>query len=137
MDDELLAVVDMLLRYGANVAIQNSEGETPLHLASAKSNPRLVEMLLKWGSCSPGHINIRNYKGETALIYAYRAGCEQCAKLLFVAGAEEDADELYGESARNAEETNPPPHMESIQAYYQASSAMKAVTEPDFSVEYK
>lgn len=43
-------VAEVLLEAGADVDIKNGEGETPLHLAAARGNEQMVDVLLKHGA---------------------------------------------------------------------------------------
>mmetsp|Transcript_19481 Transcript_19481/g.27178 ORF Transcript_19481/g.27178 Transcript_19481/m.27178 type:complete len:694 (-) Transcript_19481:65-2146(-) len=71
-------LMDTILKKGLDINVQNVFGETPLMQAAARGNVAAVKFLLehraKW--------NILTSKGETALIYAEKAGFDDIVKLI-------------------------------------------------------
>ena len=49
-------LVDLLLRYGAKVDLQDSDGDTALTLAASRGHERVVELLLRHGA----EVNLQN-----------------------------------------------------------------------------
>lgn len=64
-------MVSLLLEFGANVELTNSQGSTALSLASAKGHCDVVRQLIAAGA-SPGHADT---SGQCALVHAARNGC--------------------------------------------------------------
>ncbi|GKT32525.1 hypothetical protein ADUPG1_006663, partial [Aduncisulcus paluster] len=62
-------VVDALLKGGADLSKEDSDGDLPLHKAAASHNIELLFKLLKYYKENPEEVdvNARNAKGETAL----------------------------------------------------------------------
>ena len=60
------AIVEELLKRGADVNAVNNEGTTPLHDAIASGHEGIVRLLLQGGA----DINLRNGSGKDALTYA-------------------------------------------------------------------
>lgn len=102
-----LDTAQLLLRYGADVnASEQWKGQNAVIWATAQSQPAMLKLLLEAGGDpnSRSMINPRERQisqerrfqwrpagGMTALVYAAREGCLECAKLLVEAGAEIDA----------------------------------------------
>lgn len=84
--------VGLLLKAGANVAIPNAFGATPLSEAARTGNMRILAMLLKAGA-DPKAVN---QEGETALHAVARTGNIEAAKLLLKAGANIESRETWG-----------------------------------------
>jgi ankyrin repeat protein len=101
---------ELLLKAGAKVnATEKWRGQNAVIWAAAQSQPKMLELLLKAG----GNANSRSMPNErerqisserrfqwrpaggmTALIYAAREGCLECARLLVKAGAEIDKGDV-------------------------------------------
>lgn len=97
----------LLLKHGADVnAIEQWKGQNAVIWAAAQSQPEMLKLLLEAGGDpnSRSMINPRERQisqerrfqwrpagGMTALVYAAREGCLECAQLLVEAGAEIDA----------------------------------------------
>lgn len=64
-------MVSLLLEFGANVELTNSQGQTALSLASAKGHCDVVRQLIAAGA-SPGHADTVGY---CPLVHAARNGC--------------------------------------------------------------
>lgn len=67
-----LALMELLLNYGARVNYANNQGMTALHIAASKKDPKFIELLISRGA----DINLK-YNGQTANdIAAERANLE-------------------------------------------------------------
>src|SRR5918993_324857 len=86
-----LALMDRLIRAGANVKATNRFGVTPMSLACENGSAEAVSRLLKAG-VSP---NATGEFGETALMTCARTGVVPAAKVLIEAGASIDAVESW------------------------------------------
>lgn len=69
---KMCLLVSLLVEYGADLDIQDNDGNTPLHLSCAYNHHRLVQVLLKAGA----NVNVKNNIGETALHLACRPKVE-------------------------------------------------------------
>lgn len=80
-----LDAVKFLLKLGANVNSQSTNGRTPLMCAARYSSSEIVKILLKYGA----DVNIHEkLSGKTALIYAINSGSSEKVKLILEAGAD-------------------------------------------------
>ncbi|KRT83725.1 Ankyrin repeat-containing protein, partial [Oryctes borbonicus] len=70
-NEGIVPMVSLLLEFGANVELTNSQGSTALSLASAKGHCDVVRQLIAAGA-SPGHADTAGY---CALVHAARNGC--------------------------------------------------------------
>ena len=94
LDD--IALSKKLLNAGANVAIENRVGATPLLLAALNGNAAMIEMLLEHGADS----NARLTKtGDTVLMLAARTGVPASVQVLLNHGADINARENWGQSS--------------------------------------
>jgi len=98
-----LAAAEVLLSHGANVnAREQWRDQTALMWAAAEQQPAMVRLLLKHGAIvdqrslvndwarqvtAEPRMQARPSGGFTALLYAARAGCLECAQILVKAGA--------------------------------------------------
>jgi len=64
--DEYIPLIKWLIHEGANINVQNSEGNTPLHLAIISRNLDIISLLKDNGA----DVNIKNEYNETALMCA-------------------------------------------------------------------
>jgi ankyrin repeat protein len=89
---------EVLLAAGASVEARDGMGNTPLILAAAGvlqeagGHPAVVRLLLDNGS----EIDASNNDGVTALIIAATRGSLETVRLLLDAGADRDAEILFG-----------------------------------------
>lgn len=97
---------DVLIRHGADVdAREEWRGQTALIWAAAQSQPKMVELLLARGAdpdvasdtptwqrqvSAEKRRLFRPFGGLTALLYAAREGCLECARALVEGGADID-----------------------------------------------
>ncbi len=76
-------VVRFLKRHGADMDVRDAQGNTPLLLAAAHGNHRLVHYLIEFGA----DINARNAAGESALDIARRLRLPELERFLRANGA--------------------------------------------------
>jgi len=88
-------IVQLLLTRGADAALADSDGGTPLMRASAFGHERCALVLLKAGAVMSAHDNA----GLTALMLAAQNGHEQVALVLLKAGAVVSAQSNAGVTA--------------------------------------
>jgi len=111
------AVVELLIARGADVNARGARGQTALMWAAAQKHPEVVKALVAHGAdvrarsevwsevmaVPPhGHLDYNRaipHGGETALMFAARAGDLASARLLAVAGASVDDADAWGVSA--------------------------------------
>jgi uncharacterized protein len=111
------AVVEQLIAKGANVNARAARGQDALMWAVAQQHPEVVKVLLAGGAdvharsdvwsevmaVSPhGHLDYNRaipHGGDTALMFAARAGDLASARLLVAAGASVDDADAWGVSA--------------------------------------
>ena len=89
------SVVDLLLRRGANVDVQNEIGWNALMSAAFEGNVALVRRLLEWRA----RTDLQNHNGNTALSIARQRRHIDIVRLLYESGAgatEEPATTLAG-----------------------------------------
>jgi ankyrin repeat protein len=86
-----LAIVQMLIRAGANPNAATPYGFTPLSMATLNGNSAIVQALLDAGA-DP---NRATPDGETPLMVAARTGVAPAVKLLVARGADPNAKEHY------------------------------------------
>lgn len=78
----------MLLEHGAQIAIVDPDGQTPLHLAAASNSVATLRVLLEAIPSSECYqiVNRYNRNGYTALHLAAEQGLSDCCKTLLVLG---------------------------------------------------
>ena len=100
----VVEVAELLLKYGAEVnVLEQWRGQTPLMWAAGNNHGEMTRLLLEhgadvsvrasafdWGSqiTSEPRAQYRPTGGLTALLYAARTGCTDCAKAIVEAGAD-------------------------------------------------
>ncbi|KAG6623926.1 putative serine protease family S54 [Phytophthora cinnamomi] len=87
--------VQSLLATGANIALSDANGDTPLHAASENGHATVVELLLRVGS----PIDQSNANGWTALMQAASSGYAAVAQMLLKHGAKVDKASSNGRTA--------------------------------------
>lgn len=76
--------VQKLLASGANVNVQDGDGDTPLHGAAQSGNVEIISLLLDKGA----NPNAKNKLGGTPLMWAASFGNDDAARLLLKRGAD-------------------------------------------------
>ncbi|XP_056633711.1 uncharacterized protein LOC130443214 [Diorhabda sublineata] len=76
--------VKSLVRRGQSININDSSGNTPLHVTVLKDNLEILEFLLSQPSVE---VNNRNFTGETPLLIAIKCGNIKIAEKLIQSGA--------------------------------------------------
>lgn len=89
------AVVDLLLRHGAEVNAVDRSKMTPLMIAADAGNEAVVSALLKAGA----DVKLRGPKKRDALMLAAHSGNAAIVRLLAGAGAEVNAKDAEGDTA--------------------------------------
>jgi ankyrin repeat protein len=93
LEAEGRAVVELLLRYGADVNWPSGPGlSTPLHMTARRDNVSLAEVLLNAGA----EIDRKDSKGETPLRRAVNCGQEGMVILLLSRGADPLSQDKQG-----------------------------------------
>ena len=101
-----MPIAQLLIEQGANVnAVENFRGQTAVMWAAAENHADIVDLLLAHGAganvklrakdddwpremTSEPRAQFRQTGGLTALLYATRSGCYQCAVAIVKAGAD-------------------------------------------------
>ena len=84
-------LVRLLVERGADLTIQDDDGETALHYAAKKGCKATTELLLAYGA----DISAINREGQTALHHAAHFSAE-ITEVLLAAGAVVDARDMHG-----------------------------------------
>ena len=87
--------VKMLIEAGADVNLEDVDGNTPLSTAALKGQQKYMELLLTLGA----DVNGRNKNGGTPLMYAVCSEDDTCAKALIEAGADVNIANKRGDTA--------------------------------------
>ncbi|XP_043944581.1 death-associated protein kinase 1-like [Protopterus annectens] len=74
-----IEAVRYLLEKGADPDVQNSEGDTPLHLAASKRYECISRLLLEYKA----NVELKNKNGNTSLHLAAKSRCLPVCKMLF------------------------------------------------------
>jgi ankyrin repeat protein len=77
------AIVDLLIRKGANINTKSLHGLTALHISVSENNKAVAELLIAAGA----DININNYEGMTPLHFAILLNRKDIVSLLVNKGA--------------------------------------------------
>ncbi|KAI1359383.1 ankyrin repeat-containing domain protein [Xylaria arbuscula] len=89
---QMLAIVTLLLKHGANVNSQSQDGTAPLHIAVLRGNIGLLELLVE----TPGvNLDVVNMNGKTPISLAYNN--EGLVRVLL----EAEADSRVQQKGRN------------------------------------
>jgi|GEM_PF-6267121 hypothetical protein len=86
-DDADEKVVELLLRYNADVNMPNWDTMTPLMYAAKRGNASMVQLLL----AHKAKVNIADQFNNTALTFAAQNGDKKIYNMLVAAGATQDA----------------------------------------------
>jgi ankyrin repeat protein len=70
-------------KYGADMAMANYDGRTPLHVAAAEGNVAVVDYLMRHGA----GIHVRDRNNETPLMCAINGGQKDTIRALRACGA--------------------------------------------------
>jgi hypothetical protein len=89
------AIVETLIRFGADVNARDSEGRTPLMLLDDDAEDGLVELLVRNGA----NLDLTDNEGNTALILAADGRESKTVKALIAAGARVNIQNKEGETA--------------------------------------
>lgn len=88
------ALVELLLREGAQLADRGRCGETAISLAIMKNDAAMLQFLIDQGAS----IEDANEFGDFPLKQAAQAGADDCARLLLAAGADPARRDEFGQS---------------------------------------
>jgi uncharacterized protein len=88
-------IVKSLIDRGADVTLQDGDGDTALHLTVQNGNAELTKLLLSKGA----PVNIKNKVGGTPLMWAASTGNEEQARLLLEHGADPSLKDEDGTTA--------------------------------------
>ncbi len=77
-----IKIIDLFLKYGANIEVKCSNDATPLHIAIEKENPEIVSTLLKHGA----NIEAKDYYSQTPLHLAAGYGFDNIVFILLKNG---------------------------------------------------
>jgi ankyrin repeat protein len=87
--------VEKLLAHGADVTVQDNDGDTVLHGAAQTGNVDILRLLLDKGA----NPNVANKVGGTPLMWAAVYGNEAAARVLLSRGADASAKDVDGVTA--------------------------------------
>jgi ankyrin repeat protein len=90
-----ISVVEILLRYGANIEATDQFGNRPLFLAAGQGHGNLVDVLLRMKP----NLEAENEDGQTALMAAADGGHKSTVFRLLEQGADPEKLERHGETA--------------------------------------
>ena len=95
-------VVEKLLQRGADVSLQEHDGDTALHAAASTGNLNMLRMLLAKGA----NPNIKNKLGGTPLMWAAVYGFHDAVQLLCEKGADPRLQDVDGVTAAQCADKN-------------------------------
>ena len=121
-------MAEALLAAGANANTMDEYGESPLTLAAANGDARLVQRLLAAGA----NANTTRWNGETALMMAAGAGSVDAVRQLVLRGADVNAaDPRRGQTALMWAAAEG--HADVVEALIEIGADVKAVSKNGFS----
>jgi ankyrin repeat protein len=88
-----LEIAEILIAAGANVAVKNREGVTPLELAAVNGSAPMLQKLLKAGADPNAPLD---EFGDTALMMSARTGKPDALRVLLETGAKVNVTETWG-----------------------------------------
>ena len=88
-------IVKLLLEHGANINLQDNDGETALMVASVRAQVNIAKMLLERGA----QVDLQNKNGWCALMWPCREGHVESARVLLEYGATVDLRNKSGNSS--------------------------------------
>ena len=90
------SVMNLLIKYGANVNQKNTSGETPLHLAARFGHTEAAQILLLQGA----KMNEQTfYTRQTPLMIAAEMGQKDVIRMLLLRGADRQIKDTFGKTA--------------------------------------
>jgi ankyrin repeat protein len=88
------AIVELLIKHGANINVEDKSGETPLLRAVKNGHLNLVLLLIQHG----GRVNVQDHLGGSPLAYAIQKRNTELVQLLIHNEAHVDAQDRWGET---------------------------------------
>jgi ankyrin repeat protein len=92
--DNATSLVELLIKQGAEVNLQDKYGHTPLHVAASINSPAVADLLIQSGA----EVNAQNEDGDAPLHYAAKNNSPTVAELLIKSGAEVNAQDKDGKT---------------------------------------
>lgn len=94
VDQRRIGIIELLLRFNAEIDAKDKYGHTPLFRAAWQGNAEIVDLLLKHGA----DINTRDHSGHSLLHWAAFQGHVGMLQMLLERGAEPDARNVEGKT---------------------------------------
>ncbi|RLN58073.1 hypothetical protein BBP00_00007192 [Phytophthora kernoviae] len=92
--DKVIAVIKLLLRFGADIDARSQDGKTALHCSTSDDTFQVAELLLGAGAS----IDAQDETGKTPLHYAVQEDCLLVTNLLLSHGSNIDVEDIDGVS---------------------------------------
>lgn len=96
VDTGMQDIVELLVEHGADINCMEAYGISPL-MRSAESSNHITDYLIEKGA----NVNACDENGVTPLMYAAAAGKTYCVETMLAAGADPDATDNQGRTARS------------------------------------